>query len=38
MGTTLTSIYKQLNNTPEIVVSNPSVDTRNKGIGISVAA
>lgn len=30
-------VYKQLNNNPGIFVSNPGVDTRNKGIGISVS-
>ena len=36
-GQTFLSVYKQLNNNPGIFVSNPGVDQRNKGIGISVA-
>ena len=37
MGKTMENIYKQLESNPNIIVSNPSVDTRNKGIGISLA-
>lgn len=36
-GQKFKEVYKQLNNNPGIYVSNPGVDTRNKGIGISVA-
>ena len=36
-GQKFKEVYKQLNNNPGIFVSNPGVDTRNKGIGISVA-
>lgn len=36
-GETLINVYKQLKNNQEIFVSNPGVDSRNKGIGISVA-
>ena len=37
LGKVFENIYKQLESNPNIVVSNPSVDTRNKGIGISLA-
>lgn len=36
-GQTLTSVYRQLKANANIHVSNPGVDQRNKGIGISVA-
>jgi hypothetical protein len=36
-GEKFLNVYKQLNNNPGIFVSNPGVDSRNKGIGISVA-
>lgn len=35
-GQTFISVYKQLNRNTNIIVSNPGVDQRNKGIGISV--
>ena len=35
-GSQLNEIYKQLNKNPSIVVQNAGVDTRNKGIGISL--
>lgn len=35
-GTQLHNIYKQLKDNPNIVVQNAGVDTRNKGIGVSL--
>ena len=37
-GQTLISVYRQLKQNQNIHVSNPGVDQRNKGIGISVAS
>ena len=38
VGDRFMSLYKQLERLPQIHVSNPGVDSRNKGIGISVNA
>ena len=35
-GDIFEDVYKQLVNQPNIIASNPAVDTRNKGIGISL--
>lgn len=37
-GQTFIDVYKQLNRNTNIIVSNPGVDQRNKGIGISVVS
>ena len=36
IGDIFLDVYKQLQKMPQIVVTNPGVDDRNKGIGISL--
>ena len=36
IGDVFLDVYKQLQKMPQIIVSNPGVDDRNKGIGISL--